>query len=205
MEKNSTRPFTVAVTGGVGSGKSRVGEIFKTLGICVLDADHIVHELLGPNSPFSEMIRLRFGNTFIQSDNSINRTLLGDRIFQSSTDRQWLESLLHPQVYACLWEKASQCSTPYCVMLIPLLFESGYEKEFDRILVIDTSSENQYQRLQQRPGYSTEKIQRIIAAQIPAKERLIKADDVIENNGDLKTLEAQVLSLHHKYLGQSGK
>ena len=199
--KKTNRPFSVVLTGGIGSGKSTVGNMFQDLGVLVLDADHITHDLLGADSPIASLLSDHFGSEIIEPNRAINRTLLGDIIFASPEKRKWLENIIHPRVYAKLRELALQSEAPYCLMLIPLLFETHHEDDFDTVLVVDIPAPVQIARVKARTGFSDEKIQQIIAAQISREERLEKADDVLDNTGDLQALRERVLGLHEKYLG----
>jgi dephospho-CoA kinase len=199
-EKISSRPFSIALTGGIGSGKSTVGAIFKELGAYVMDSDHIVHTLLGPDSSLVEPIKKYFGKEVITDNNAINRKILGDIVFQSEEKRKWLEKLIHPRVYRRMWDLTERHKAPYYIMLIPLLFESHHENEFDRILTVDIPETLQIERVKQRSDYDEAKIRRVMAAQISRDERLIKSDDIIDNSGDMDDLKKQAKILHEKYL-----
>jgi len=202
MDKNkiSKKTFSIALTGGIGSGKSVVGGIFSELGITVIDSDYIVHELLLPSSEYFEQIAKHFGPSVVNSDNTLNRTKIGDIVFSSIEEKKWLEHLLHPQAYKRMWEIAEQSTSPYCVMLIPLLFETARNVDFDRVLVIDAPEALQIARVQERANYDENKIRLIMSHQHSRDQRLAKADDVIINDGALKELRENVLALHKKYL-----
>lgn len=198
MNKNT--PFTVALTGGMGSGKSLVGGMFCELGVCVADSDHIVHTLLAPDTPFFDAIKEHFGDAVINPDNTLSRKKLADIIFASVEEKTWLEQLLHPEVYKQLKDIAKDSTAPYCMMLIPLLFESGHDQDFDRILVVDAPETLQIARARQRDNADEKTIRTILSHQLPREARLAQADDVISNEDDLASLREQVVALHEKYL-----
>jgi len=190
----------IGLTGGIGSGKSSVTELFSQLNVPILDADLTAHQLTQPGTPAYQEIVTHFGDEIIQANGTLNRAYLRELIFTHASHRQWLEKLLHPLIEAELIKEINKLSAPYCIVVIPLLIEVGRYKYIDRILVIDTSEELQIQRVMQRDKISREIVEKILGAQAKRAARIAKADDIIHNMGDKAALVAQVNQLHQKYL-----
>jgi len=180
--------FVVGLTGGIGSGKSQVTHVFETLGIEIIFEKIIDH----------------FGINILNQDNTLNRHKLRHIIFQNSEEKKWLEQLLHPLIRIAVKEKIKHSISPYCIVEIPLLFESAQDPYktyiLNRILVVDTEEKNQLLRTQKRDNASQEHVENIIAQQISREKRLTLADDIITNNDDIETLKAKVKKLHEYYL-----
>ncbi|MEY3807501.1 MAG: hypothetical protein RI893_477 [Pseudomonadota bacterium] len=193
----------VGLTGGIGCGKSTVAEIFSGLNIPVLDADAIAHSLVEKGQPALSQIQQIFGVTILNSDGSLNRNALRDLVFSDSLQKQQLESILHPLIYASLQVKLGQLSAPYCIISIPLLFETNMTDLIDRVLVIDCSVETQIERVQSRDKLTTERIHSIINSQVSRAYRKSKADDLINNSSTGYRLAEQVKKLHNLYLSLS--
>lgn len=189
----------IGLTGGIGSGKSTVSGLFRTLGITVLDADDISRELTGPGGRALPAIREAFGASVFR-DGMLDRPALRARIFTGAAERRKLEQILHPLVYLELDERARGVVAPYIVFCVPLLLESGRRTWVDRVLVVDVSPETQKERIRRRDGMDSGLIGNILASQLPRSARLEQADDVIGNDGGLDELDRQVGDLHRRYL-----
>lgn len=190
----------VGVTGGIGTGKSIVCGIFKSLGVPVNDADKIAHSIVETNQAVLQTIAKKFGNQYIGPDNSLNRKKLKQRIFASTKDRLWLEQLLHPLIAEEIILYAKNITYPYCIIEIPLLVEANMQNIVDRILTVDCPIDVQIQRAIQRDNEHADEIKSIIAIQITREERLAITNDVIENTSDIHTLTNKVKQLHQLYL-----
>ncbi|MBA1444124.1 MAG: dephospho-CoA kinase [Chromatiales bacterium] len=198
------RPALVVVlTGGIGSGKSTVSRHFEKLGVPVIDADLIAREQVAPGAPALDEIRERFGAAVITPMGGLDRDRMRGIVFEDSTKRLQLQQILHPRIRSEMQLRLEQLDTPYAVLVIPLLLESGQNSLADRILVVDTSEVHQRERVQQRDGLNKTQIEQIIAAQVDRQSRLAAADDVISNDGDLRALEKAVEQLHRRYLGMA--
>jgi dephospho-CoA kinase len=197
-----TRPFIVGLTGGIGSGKSTAAKIFSDLGAAIVDVDQIAHELTAPAGAAMAEIRAAFGAESVDDKGALDRAAMRRLVFTNPAARERLEAILHPAIRC---EADKRCSAPgtapYVLLVVPLLIESAdYRQRCDRVVVVDSSEANQIARVCARPGMTEEDVKRIMAAQVGRAERLAAADDIIQNDGDLDALRAQVESLNHKYL-----
>jgi len=190
----------IGLTGGIGSGKSTVASLFSALGIPVFDADDIVHALLQHDTPTYSEIVSTFGSNILLQDMEIDRKKLKEIIFNDTNKRKALEQILHPRVYDVLINQANKEQTPYCILSIPLLFETNGQIYVDRVLVIDSDIDQQIRRTVKRDHLSATEIHKIIDSQIGRSERLALADDVIHNDGTINKLRKQVEQLHKQYL-----
>lgn len=193
----------VGLTGGIGCGKSTVAKIFAELNIPVLDADEIAHRLVETGQPALDQISQEFGSAILNPDGSLNRKNLRERVFSDLKQKQKLESILHPLIFKTLQTELEQLTAPYCIISIPLLFETGMAHLVDRILVIDCPVEIQIERVKTRDKLTVERIQSIIDSQVPRATRKAKADDLIDNSGADYRLAEQVKKLHNLYLSLS--
>lgn len=194
-----SRPFIVGLTGGIGSGKSVVSEMFSGLGVPVLDADIIARDLVGPGQPALEKIVQVFGNGIVDDSGKLRRDRLREIVFADETSRIKLESILHPLVYQKIESDLNTIQSPYCILSIPLLLETGAENRVNSILVVDSPVSLQIQRVCSRDGVPRKQVESIIKMQAPRGKRLEMADDVIINDGDLSQLAVKVKQLHLKY------
>lgn len=190
----------IGLTGGIGSGKSAVGQIFRQLKVEVLDSDQITRQLVEPNQPAQTAIIEHFGPQILLKDGSLNRAKLRSIIFESPEEKKWLEKLLHPLVKEQVL-KLREILTPgnYIVIEIPLLIEADFQDAVDRILVIDCSEELQKERVMKRDGMPAETLKNILKSQTDRSTRLRQATDVIVNEGSKEELKTKVLNLHHYY------
>lgn len=202
----------IGLTGGIGSGKSAAAQRFAELGAEVIDTDIIAREIVLPGEPALSEIAAAFDDEFqtpvLHPDGSLNRAALRECIFKSPTARERLESITHPRIRETAIARMTQAraarhaegAAAYCVLVVPLLFETGYQHLVDRVLVIDASPENQISRVVARDQSRPEQVNAIIAAQIDRNERRNRADDIIENNASLVELYVAVERLHRRYL-----
>jgi dephospho-CoA kinase len=190
----------IGLTGGIGSGKSAVASLLMTRGIPIIDTDEIAHRLTEPGQPAYDEIVRGFGQDILDANRRIDRDKLRERVFENADERQRLEAILHPRIREMVREKLEALHAPYCILVVPLLIESGFIDLVDRVLVVDASEGVQIQRTVARSGLTEAEIRKIMAAQASRAQRLQKADDVIDNNGDRKHLETEVERLHQWYL-----
>jgi len=191
----------VGLTGGIGSGKTRVSCLLAELGAGVVDTDEISHRLTAPDGAAMAAIRLAFGDEFVTADGALERTAMRALIFNDNTARVRLEAILHPMIQARALTAIAQSSAPYSVLVVPLLLETGgYQGVVKRILVVDCDEQLQIARTMQRSALSEEQVRAIMAKQMSRKLRLARADDIIVNNGGLDDLRRQVQTLHQAYL-----
>lgn len=193
-------PFCVGLTGGIGSGKSSAARLFEELGAAVVDTDAIAHELTGPDGGAMTQIRRAFGAAFIAPDGSLERASMRRLVFGDPEAKKKLETILHPLIRQQARTRIIAARQPYVVVVVPLLLETGaYRDLIQRVLVVDCSQEQQVARAMQRSQLEEKEVRAILAAQMPRAERVGRADDVIDNSGDLEALRGQVLALHAKY------
>ena len=193
----------VGLTGGIGSGKSAVAECFAELGVSVIDADRIAHELSASGSAQFEQIVARFGDEIVDTDGNLNRARLARIVFNSAQKRQQLEAILHPPIRAEMHAIAQRDTQSYCLLVIPLLLESGQQREMERVITVTCSRPTRIARLRQR-GMSTDDIARVMKTQAREQQRIEMADDVIDNNFDRDAIAPQVRDLHQTYLALFG-
>jgi len=190
----------IGLTGGIGSGKSTVAQFFKELGVPVIDADVIAHELVVPGTLAFKKIIAHFGNKILNPQGELDRKQLRELIFHDVKQRRWLENLLHPLVYQEINNRLKKIQAPYCILVIPLLLETKHEKFVDRVLVVDSKEAQQIKRITKRDKTTKQAVKAIIDSQISREQRLANADDVIYNDKSLANLKKQVQKLHEKYL-----
>jgi dephospho-CoA kinase len=194
----------VALTGGIGAGKSTACGIFASLGAPVLDADLIARELVEPGAPALKAIVERFGHDLLGADGRLDRARLRALVFRSAPARRQLEDILHPRILHEMQARARALEAPYCILCIPLLAETGQARLFDRVVVIDAPRDVQLARVGRRDNLTAGEAEAIMQMQASREDRLRLADDVIVNTGDIGTLRAQVSGLHARYL-QAGR
>lgn len=191
----------IGLTGGIGSGKTTVSNMFAALGITVVDADIVAREVVAIGSPALDKIATKFGNDILNADGSLNRTALREQIFSNEENEQWLNQLLHPIIRTSMLAQLSDTAGPYTILVAPLLFENKLESLVARTLVVDVPVEKQISRTLNRDQRSSEQvIKNIINSQIARTERLSKADDIIDNShATIEQLTAKVKQLHQSY------
>jgi len=193
----------IGLTGGIGCGKSTVTTIFKQLNAPVIDADDIAHQLVDVGQPALLLIQQAFGNDSLNADGSLNRRYIRELVFSHSEQKQTLEAIIHPLVYQTIQARLALLTSPYCLLSIPLLFETNKADFVDRILVVDCPVATQIERVQKRDHLSTERVQSIIDSQVSRAFRIAHAQDVIDNTQSTTELAQQVEKLHNLYLSLS--
>ncbi len=193
----------IGLTGGIACGKTTVTLLFQEHNVPIIDADVIAHELVAVGQPALSSISELFGERVIKSDGSLNRAILRDIIFNNSEEKHKLERILHPLIHQTILNQVSLLTSPYCIICIPLLFETKWSHLVDRVLVIDCPIETQVSRLQQRDGMSLEVINSIISSQVSRSYRLDHADDLINNTNTQDVLAEDVKKLHNLYVTKS--
>lgn len=190
----------IGLTGGIGSGKSTVAELFAGLGAGVVDTDLLARELTQPGTPTLAQIAAQFGPEMLNADGSLDRGRLRNLVFADPVARARLEALLHPPIRDLMLERAARLRVPYVILVIPLLFETGQQGLVHRVLVVDCPEATQVERVRRRSGLSEPEIARILESQVPRAERLAGAHEVIDNQGEPEALLPQVEDLHRHYL-----
>jgi len=190
----------IGLTGGIASGKSTIVQLFSQIGVPVIDADVIAHDLVQSGKPALLEIAYTFGQKILQKDGQLDRHYLRHIIFSDNTAKQKLEQILHPKIRQELEHRTQSINSAYCILCIPLLIEANMVDLVDRVLVVDINKAEQIKRLQQRDNSSETEIKAIIASQCSAESRLAIADDIINNDGEQKKLKNLVQTLHNNYL-----
>lgn len=192
--------LVIGLTGGIGSGKTVVSDLFSQLGVPIIDTDLIARELVQPDQPALADITAYFGKEVLNQNGSLNRDKLGSITFNDPEARKQLETMLHPRIRQLVTEQLKKLHSPYAIVVVPLLIETGDRSYIDRILVVDCDQKLQISRVKERDNRSKQQIENILLAQASREQRLKAADDVIENNANQATLLEKVKDLHHKYL-----
>lgn len=196
--------FTVGLTGGIGSGKSTVADLFAKRGAGIVDADEISHRLTGPGQAAVARIAEHFGPEFAAVDGSLDRRRMRELVFENASARAELEGILHPLIREESLKQVRESPAPYTLLVVPLLVESGaMRKHMARVLVVDCDPEIQVGRVMRRSGLPREQVLAIIGAQATRDRRLAAADDVIRNDAGVEALVPQVDALHARYLEQA--
>ena len=191
--------LVIGLTGGIGSGKSTVAEMFAALGVPVIDMDHIARHVVEPGQPALTQITHEFGTNVLGADGHLNRRRLRELIFDSAEKRRRLEAILHPLIRQETERQLAALDTAYCVIVIPLLLEANQRSLVDRILVVDVPETLQITRTMQRDGVSAEEVQKILVAQMDRNSRLAAADDVIDNSAGREKTRIRVAELDQQY------
>ena len=201
-QPQAPRPFRVALTGGIASGKSTVANLFAAHGVPLIDTDVIAREVVEPGQPALTAVAKTFGSDVLDPDGRLDRRRLREIIFSDATARARLEAILHPAIRAAM-ERQSVAATeagPYQVLVIPLLAEGGRRDHVDRVLVVDTPETVQVERLMARDAVTREQAEASLRAQAQRATRLGIADDVVTNTGQIEDLREQVAALHERYV-----
>ncbi|QNM97200.1 dephospho-CoA kinase [Chitinimonas koreensis] len=192
----------IGLTGGIGSGKSTVANLFGALGVPVVDTDLIAHALSQPGQPGAAAVARLFGADYLDAAGAIDRPKLRARIFADAGAKAALEAELHPRIRTETQRQlaALPANTAYTLLAVPLLFETGaYRDAIDRALVVDCPEPLQVARVMARSKLTEAEVRAIMAAQLPREKRLAQADDIIVNDGDMEKLGVEVRNLHKKY------
>ncbi|MFL9901837.1 dephospho-CoA kinase [Paraburkholderia fungorum] len=198
--------FAVGLTGGIGSGKSTVADLFAAHGVPLVDTDLIAHRITAPHGVAMPQIAAEFGDAFVAADGSLDRARMRTLVFSDDGARKRLESITHPLIRAETEREWNEAQGPYVIVVVPLLVESGsWKTRVNRVLTVDCSVDTQISRVMSRNGFSREQVLAIIARQATREARLAAADDVIDNdNAPLDALKAQVDAQHRAYLSLAG-
>ncbi|SFU25499.1 dephospho-CoA kinase [Paraburkholderia aspalathi] len=198
--------FAVGLTGGIGSGKSTVADLFAAHGVPLVDTDLIAHRITAPHGIAMPQIAAEFGDSFVAADGSLDRARMRTLVFSDDGARKRLEGITHPLIRAETEREQREAQGPYVIVVVPLLVESGsWKTRVNRVLTVDCSVETQISRVMSRNGFSREQVLAIIARQATREARLVAADDIIDNdNAPLEALEAQVDAQHRVYLSLAG-
>jgi len=198
--------FVVGLTGGIGSGKSTVADLFVDRGAALVDTDAIAHQLTAVGGGAMPALIREFGAEVATATGALDRPAMRQRAFADPSARARLEAILHPLIRQVSAERCQSAATPYVILAVPLLVESGtYRERCDRILVVDCPESLQVERVVARNGMSPAEVRAIMAAQVSRQQRLAAADDVVGNDGDRARLADQVDALHLKYLALSAE
>jgi dephospho-CoA kinase len=198
--------FAVGLTGGIGSGKSTVADLFAARGVPIVDTDLIAHQITGPHSVAMPKIATEFGASFVAADGSLDRARMRTLIFSDEGARRRLEAITHPLIRTETERARREASGPYVMLVVPLLVESGsWKNRVNRVLTVDCEVGTQIARVMRRNAFSREQVLAIIARQATREARLAAADDVIVNeNTAVEALQAQVDAQHSLYLSLAG-
>jgi dephospho-CoA kinase len=192
--------LTIGLTGGIGSGKTRVADRLGELGATVVDTDEISRTLTAAGGGAIPAIREAFGAGFVTAEGALDRAAMRDLAFSDAAARSRLEAVLHPAIRSAADRALAHAPGPYAVVVVPLLFETrGYLDRVDRVLVVDCPERLQVERVRERSGLAEAEVLAIMAAQWPRWRRLQLADDVIWNGGDHESLGEQCKRAHHAY------
>ena len=195
----------VGLTGGIGSGKTSVSNVFEKLGTPVIDTDVIARELVDNNEDILQQIADTFGPDILTHNGGLDRKKLAQIVFNDKQNKQSLEKILHPEIKAEVSRQINILSIrrkppAYIIIVVPLLIESNYQDIIDRILVVIADQAVRIARVQKRDNRSLSEVEAIINNQVDDSTRLAEADDIIENNSNINTIEEKVKDLHEKYL-----
>jgi dephospho-CoA kinase len=195
------KPYTVGLTGGIGSGKSAVADRFAKLGVHIVDTDEIAHELTQPGREAIAPIRAAFGTEAIATDGSLDRARMRRLVFGNAKARKRLEAILHPLIRVESARRLERARSLYAILVVPLMVETGVDRSRTaRVLVVDCPEALQVERVMRRNGLPDAEVRAILASQATRAQRLAAADDVIDNSGPPEALDHQVSRLHEKYL-----
>ncbi|MDR3427151.1 dephospho-CoA kinase [Silvimonas sp.] len=195
--------LVIGLTGGAGSGKSTVADLFAEHGAGIVDTDVIAHQLSRPPSAALDEIRTVFGDKFIAQDGSMDRPRMRELVLSDVSARGRLEAVFHPRILQLAKEQLQTLTAThhYALVVVPLLFESGrFLPLVSRTVTVDCTVERQRTRLAQRAGLTTQAIDQLLAAQFSREQRLALADEVIRNDGSHEELADQVATLHRTFI-----
>ena len=195
--------LVIGLTGGIGSGKSTVADLFIQLGVPVIDTDIISRQLVEPGTPALEEIKTQFEKT-LTPGGELDRSKLRQIIFTEPKKRQQLENILHPRIQDEVRNQLAKYSSSYAIVVIPLLTEKGKWSFIDRVLVVDCDENLQMQRTIERDEQDVEQVKSILKSQASRQQRLAIADDIITNESDITHLQIEVEQLDKKYRQLAG-
>lgn len=199
-DKGFVMTMIIGMTGGIACGKTAATDVFRKLGVPVIDADEISRELTGPGGKALPEVAVAFGADMIDAQ-GMKRDLMREIIFSDPHAKEKLESILHPMIKREIFEQLKAIKAPYVILSVPLLLETGrWADAVKRVLVVDVSEDEQINRLVYERHMSEEQARAIIDSQISRDKRMASADDLIDNSGTLEELEEKVKGLHKFYL-----
>jgi dephospho-CoA kinase len=199
-KKLPANAFSVGLTGGIGSGKTMVADMFAVRGAAIIDTDHIAHQLTAPGGIAIPAIRAQFGEAFLMADGAMNRVKMRETVFADPVAKRQLEFILHPLIRSETDRAAAQARGVYLMFVVPLLVESGtWKQRTSRVLVVDSREQLQVERVMSRSGLTEVQVRAIMATQASREVRLAAADDVIVNDGEAMALVPQIERLHALY------
>ena len=196
----SNQHFRVGLTGGIGSGKSTVADVFAALGITVVDADVVARQVVAPGTAALRQITDFFGPSVLSGTGELDRTKLREIVFSDPEAKTWLNQLLHPLIRQHMLQQLETATSPYSLLVAPLLLENRLDQFVDKVLVVDVTVETQLRRTMQRDHSPEALVQSIIAAQCSRAGRLERADFVISNEGPTTLIADKVAELHQIFL-----
>lgn len=192
--------WVLGLTGGIGCGKTAVSNMFEELGITIVDADIIARQVVEPNSKGLKAIAQHFGDNILLPNGTLNRAELRAKIFTNNNDKEWLNTLLHPLIRVKILTDINNATSPYVVLVAPLLFENNLDKYCDHTLLIDVPTSVQIARTVKRDSTNIEQVKNIIASQMSRADKQQKADDILNNDRSLNLVHIELVDLHKKYL-----
>jgi dephospho-CoA kinase len=192
--------WVLGLTGGIGCGKTAVSNMFEELAITVVDADIIAREVVAPNSTGLNAIIAHFGKNILLPNGTLNRAVLRTKIFTNNADKEWLNALLLPLIRKKILADLNNATSPYVVLVAPLLFENNLDRYCNHTLLIDVPASVQIERTAKRDNTTIEQVKSIIAAQMSREDKQQKADDILNNDRDLTLVHAELVVLHKNYL-----
>ena len=197
----STAPFSIGLTGGIGSGKTTVANMFAERGASIVDTDLIAHSLTAPGGPAMPAIIAEFGPEFADATGALDRARMRQLVFADAGAKARLEAILHPRIRDGALAAGAAATGSYVIYAVPLLVESGtWRSRVARVLVIDCREEVQIARVMARNNLPESQVLAIMAAQASRAQRLAAADDIIENNDGIAALGPQIDRLHALYM-----
>lgn len=193
--------FVVGLTGGIGSGKTTIANLFAQYGIDIIDADVIARKVVEPQSDALKQMSHYFGDNILDNNGALNRAKLREFVFQNTAAKTWLNNLLHPIIRSEMISAIKQAQSDYCLLVVPLLVENELTYLVNRVLVVDVPTEVQISRTCARDESSKEIVQGIITSQATREQRISVADDIIDNNvTNSDTIKNEVAKLHQLYI-----
>jgi dephospho-CoA kinase len=197
---NSSNSFSIGLTGGIGSGKSTVADMFAAHGATIIDTDLIAHQVTAPHGAAMEAIRAQFGDEYVLPSGAMDRRKMRELVFADPSAKIQLENILHPLIGAETEIAVARAQGCYLMFVVPLLVESGtWRQRVSRVLVVDCPEDMQIRRVSKRNGFDELQVRAIMSAQVPRSVRLAAADDVIVNDRETSALVPQVDRLHALY------
>lgn len=194
----------IGLTGGIGSGKTRVANMFAARGAALIDTDLLAHEITAPGGAAIPALVDAFGPACLRPDGAMDRDAMRARVFSDPSAKLTLEAITHPLIRALTEARAAEIRAagqhPYLIYIVPLLVESGtWRHRVGRVLVVDCREDTQIARVMARNGFTREQVEAIMRKQATRAARLAAADDVIDNDGPPEALDAQVERLDTLY------